>query len=442
MNSRRSLFIVIFLSSITLMSSFAVIIGGNSSQYSVNNSAPSTPYSTSSTLETITFLETGLLPGTNWSVTITNSTQNAVLGGGISLASYSSQIYFKTRPGTYNAEFYASGPYVIPYTISFEVGTKSYTVKVPFTDLYNVQVTAKGLPGNVTLGISLSGSFKQNYLNSYYENGYAFSEDHVSTYAVNGTYKVLVGETLSNGANLFGYAGNVTVNNSALNIVVDFHKLVLNETGLPAYLYWGFHGQLMQYFNGSYYPPDTLYPGLNRSVTVYVPTGSTFLQPVARGYYNPGFYVNITKGNTSRVVSFQKEYPVTFVSNLQALPIGTEWAVNGLPYTFDGSPANGSYQSIFTFDLPNGTYNLSAVLYGAFGYENINGVEYNIAYTYNISESTITVNGHGVNLTVTFVVTKTVVPSPPNIVLIFIIGLILISAGVFAVKLYRDRKKK
>lgn len=442
MNETLRQFLIVTVAVFMLSGSFSFVHVENSSQYSKSNSVAVTASTSASSLVTIGFLETGLLPGTQWSVSITNTTQNPATAHGISLSSYSSTIYFNTGPGTYNAQFSASGPYLMSTTYSFSVAVKSYTMIVPFTDLYNVQVTGKGLPANVSLGISLSGGFRQNYLNSYYQNGYTSMGNQTSRYAINGTYRVMVGETLSNGANLFGDVGNITVNNSAVNLVVDFHKLVLNETGLPENTSWGFAGQAMLLPNGSYFPPDRLYPGMNRSVTIYVPTGSTYLQPVAKGYYAPGLYANLTSGNASMEVHFQKEYPVTFVSNVQIMPMGNEWQINGVPYTFDGSPAKPSYGNALTFYLPNGTYHPTVSLPYFMSVEQINGVQYSMNYTYNFSQSNITVNGQAITVNVTFNITKTLIVTSQDWALYFT-GAIIVGGSVFsAAMLYRERKKK
>lgn len=326
---------------------------------------------------------------------------------GIFHSTTTSAIEFSLPPGSYNAQFYAYGPYVLSFNgYSFAVASKSYTLTVPFIEMFPVNVSAVGVPANMSLGISLSGNFRENYLNNNNGFGYFTSGSNVSALAVNGTYKVMFGETLPNGAKLLGNAGNVTVNGTGANLNVVFHKVSLTASGLPDNTSWGFHGQI--YALNSYYPTGKLLPGIQRNITLYLPTGSTFLKPVARGYYNSGFYVNLSHSNASLVVTFHKEYRVIMDSNFQVLPPGSYWGINGLPYTFDGSPSCYTSVPDLAFYEPNGTYRNLSVWGGPPNNTifSINGTDYYVSFTSSISSRNITVNGQEQTIYVFFNVTR------------------------------------
>lgn len=389
---------------------------------------------------TISFLETGLAPGTEWYVTIQTQAQVLSNSGGTTQSSTTDNISFKLGAGSYNANIVAPGPYVSPGTYGINVASKSYTLKAPFTDMFPVTVTGIGAPKNASLGISLNGDLRTNLLNSYGSNGYGSSEHTVTKLAVNGTYRVMFGESLPNGASLFGYVGNVTVNGTGTNLQVDFHQVNLTAVGLPDNVSWGFHGQID--LATGYYPPDQLLPGLARNTTIYLPTGSTFLQPVAKGYYSRGFYVNLTDSNASRVVEFEKEYPVYVNSNFQVFPYGSQWGVTGVPYTFDGSPYFAPYSPSFELYVPNGTYNMSVWVALSTNEVTVNGTYNYLSYTYNMNLSNLTVNGNAQTVHIFFNLSYTPVKNPEANIIPFIIGGIIIVALSIAGTAYYVNKGK
>ena len=144
-------------------------------------------------------------------------------------------------------------------------------------------------------------------------------------------------------------AGTVTVNGSAVRVVIGFVRVVyavtLTEVGLPSGTAWSVE------FNGT--TASTTGPSLTWSV----PNGSYPYRIVGvAGWATLGYAGTIPVNGSAVALTVpwtQVTYPV--VVTVEGLPNGTVWTllVNGRPVV--------SHNSTLTLDLPNGTYTLQVV---------------------------------------------------------------------------------
>ncbi|WP_390529129.1 hypothetical protein [Sulfurisphaera ohwakuensis] len=130
----------------------------------------------------VTFVETGLPPGTVWSVTFNGQEKSS--------SSSSSTITFNVTPGTYS---YSVGG-VSGYTVSEPTGVVTVTtsnviiniVFTPVPKLYNLTFTESGLPAGIVWSVTLNGTTKISTSNTI-----TFEvQSGIYSYQVNSTYYI------------------------------------------------------------------------------------------------------------------------------------------------------------------------------------------------------------------------------------------------------------
>lgn len=311
--------------------------------------------------EPVSFTETGLPAGTNWSVTLGNSTQS----------SFANTITFHEPNGAYafavgGVTGYGSSPGSGSVIVSGEAVERSVTFSELSSEWYPVTFTETGLPSGTEWWANESG------------HGTGGTSSTLSWTEPNGTF----GYTAATANKSYAATGGTySVSGRALSVGVTFSLLTYSLTFLQ----------------------DSLPPVTNWSVTVGGTTGAsnttTLTLPVANGTYaylvsvsNPSWQVasqsgNATvRGNTTIVLWFARAYTITITES--GLPSGSPWSVEvdgtlsaGLVVETPSTGTTVEYRfrsdsSTLSFSLPNGTYAYT-VAAGAAGWSpsNRSGVE-------------------------------------------------------------------
>jgi hypothetical protein len=298
----------------------------------------------------VTFAETGLPAGTNWSVTLNGTT----------LSSTNATVNFTEDNGTYGYSITPVAGYSTTYTGQVMVNGASITQDVTFTQVtYTVTFTETGLPTGTSWSITMNGVEESSSTASI-----VFTEP-------NGTYSYSI--TPIPGYST-AYTGEVTVNGASITQDVTFtlvtYTVTFAETGLPSGTSWSIT------MNGAEESSSTA------SIAFTEPNGtySYSITPI------PGYtttytgQVTVNGASITQDVTFvTAKYTVTFTET--GLPSGTNWSV-----TLNGLKESSSTASI-AFDEPNGT----------FGYSITPIAGYSTTYS-----GEVTVNGASITQDVTF----------------------------------------
>lgn len=276
----------------------------------------------------VSFTESGLPSGTNWSVTV-NGTSSFSVGPAIRFSLVNGSYFYTVAP--------VPGFVSTPTSGDLSVNGTILTVPVSFTRVilhYTVSFTELGLPAGTNWSVSVNGSTQGSNTTS------------ISFLLPNGNYPYSVGSSLGYGPS--PRSGTLTVLDGPVTQIVEFQLPVYNitfqEKGLPANTSWSValngsaatsRTSAIAFANGSAQPNGT-YPFHIDSLPGYVP------EPAAG---------NVIVNGSSRVVSVtfvQMTYSVTFSAT--NLPSPKNWSV-----TMDGT-TRYSTTATLQFFLPNGTY--------------------------------------------------------------------------------------
>ncbi len=278
----------------------------------------------------VSFRETGLPPGTTWSVTL----------GGVAGSSSSTSITFSLANGNYT---FTVGP-VSGYTVLPESGTvgvagSAVSVGVTFTPGAPVVSSFIAVPASVSVGgtavlevTASGGSGGLQYAYSGLPPG-CLSANTASlpcTPSAGGTYSIGVTVTDSLGRSASATT-TLTVGSGA--------SLTFAETGLPVGTEW------------SVTVGGSLASSSTATLTFYLPAAkySWVVGPVPdMSPKKPAGYVSLSASGTTVPVTFVHAYLVTFQET--GLAAGTAWSV-GLRGVTESSTL-----STLTFWTPNGTY--------------------------------------------------------------------------------------
>jgi len=234
----------------------------------------------------VLFYETGLPPGTNWSVNLSGSVEYAM----------TTTLGFQEPNGTYTFTV-GSVPGYTPDALSGSVSVQGAFAYVPLSwaanaSVYPIQFNETNLPGGTTWNVSLDGTVQRG-------NGTEFT-----FYEPDGTYAYVLGEAA--GWAPPSYVGSVRVNGASVFEDVSYTQLTYNvtftETGLP-------------------YPRPS---GNNWSVTV---NGVTLTSP------NPKLYTLEPNGTFSYRVGAEPGYSTTWQSWVTVHGSSVSVAVNFTPYS-------------------------------------------------------------------------------------------------------------
>jgi hypothetical protein len=321
----------------------------------------------------VTFEESGLPGGTQWSVSLESSTNSST----------STQVGFSENNGSYTYTVGAVdgfAPTLASGTVDV-VGTDA-NVSVTFTaaSTYGVTFQESGLPTGTYWSVELGGlSFVSN------TTTIPFSE-------LNGSQRYNV--AFFAGWTASPTTGKAKVVGAPLTVPIAFTAILqyaveVNESGLPVGTLWG-----VLLDGGSTYLENF---SASATVGFEVPNGTFFLQAGSgSAYYNTsalGDMVVVAGASASATFNFtgRAAYPVAFDET--GLPGGTGWEVTVNSGVYE---INSSAGASIGFVLPNGTYGF--VPGGAAGY-NVTPVN-----------GTLVVNGSGADVTINFTGPAVVAP--------------------------------
>ncbi|MGC8580496.1 MAG: protease pro-enzyme activation domain-containing protein, partial [bacterium] len=177
------------------------------------------------TLYTVTFTESGLPPGTTWSVTL----------GGTTKSSSTNTITFSEPNGTYTFSVgvisgYTASPSSGTITVNGANVNQGITFTQNVTKLYTITFTESGLPAGTKWYVNLSNG--QSFSST--TNTITFSEP-------NGTYSYTIATVNKNYAPNPS-SGTFTVNGNNVNVAITFnlvtYTVTFTESGLPAGTTW------------------------------------------------------------------------------------------------------------------------------------------------------------------------------------------------------------
>lgn len=433
-------FWVLLLGSVLAVGAFVVPFSGVISAHAPflsdshgSTGAPSNPWgnnssshwgSNRSTYE-VSFTETGLPAGTNWTVLVTGGpgwvTPTSQLTASVAPAWHDHQtntsatatIGFQLANGSYRfgvlPAWNGSQAYVpSPRTGSVAVNGSNVSVAVVFAPfkLYTVSFSESGLPSGTFWSVSLArmpgwlpvgpvlGAVPM-ILQSVF-NGSTNSTVNFSL--PDGSYGFSVGN-VTNGSSVYvpsPATGNVSVNGSDVTVDISFshvttYTVSFTESGLPAGTNWSVQlaGASIGWLeNGSanatlnFTVPNGTdnfsVPNATSGTAVYVPTPSNGSVTVQGGAVT--VYVTFAR------LAF---YSLTFAES--GLPSGTAWFVH-LYNATAGCFHNGSTTTAVNFTVPNGTYDFSVSHARAGG----------TVYAPTPASGTVTISGANATVSVTF----------------------------------------
>jgi len=228
--------------------------------------------STSAQKYTVTFTESGLPTGTQWSVTLNGTTKTST----------NQSLVFNEPAGTYSYTVIPPTGYLAsPSKGSVTVSTSNVTVAIAFSQkTYSVTFTESGLPTGTQWSVTLNGTTK--------------SSTNTITFTVpNGEYNYSVASPIPvNGVEYVATepSGTVTVNNANVTVVVHYLPVSTTEK-LKVY------SEFVKYFYSGFNLPNRFFvaaPSINgnqpSSVTGYI-TGANVTLSFT---YNPssGYWVS------------------------------------------------------------------------------------------------------------------------------------------------------
>ena len=273
----------------------------------------------------VSFTETGLPSGTNWTVTVES----------VELASTGPTIVFLEANGTYSYQVGAIAGYTVSQNASGPVSVQGadLTFHVVFTPIpYQVSFIEHGLPGGSNWSVNLSGAVQSSTTNT------------IRFLVPNGSYAFFV--TSQSGYFASPAIGGLLVNGTAVVQYVNWSKysylVAFVANGLPSNTTWSvtFAGQTLS-TNGT--EIDFSGPNASYSYRLGVVPGYWTGAGTGRGS------VNVNGSNITVDLRFVPyTYPVTFRE--YSLSSGTNWTV-----TIAGGSLSTINSSLIV-QLPNGTY--------------------------------------------------------------------------------------
>ncbi len=284
----------------------------------------------------VLFVESGLPPGTNWSVTL-NGTEEWSLNNSIS---------FQEVNGSYSFTVGREPGYVSsPSTGTISVNGAGATLNVSFEQnismnsgkAYAVTFVESGLPPGTNWSVTLNGTSLSSSVADI-----VFGE-------LNGTYEYTVGYL--KGYHATSYSGTVTVNGTAQNVSINWksgnasvYTVTFVEFGLPSGTEWSLR------MNG------VLKSSTTSSIVFEEPNGTYFYAiSQLRNFTSlpQGGSLVVSGQGTGVSVSWspgtRSAYEVTFVE--EGLPFGALWRIN-----LSGGIGFSSTNTAILFVVPNGTY--------------------------------------------------------------------------------------
>jgi hypothetical protein len=326
-------------------SSGTTVVDGDDIEIAVNFTAVLYP---------VTFTETGLPKGTDWSVTLNGTIEEST----------AASIAFTEPNGTYSFTVGRVAGWVLyDYSGTVNVSGTAATVVVSWVRLtYSVTFTETGLPSATVWYLNVSG-----------EPSVTSKTDTATIDLGNGTYSYSINSSNPRFA-AFPWNGSFTVAGTSLSKSVNFsaiYAVTFTEMGLPAGTHWSVT------LNGSTHAstsPTLSFMERNDSYQFSV-------GPVAGYGANPSVgYVTVSGAPVSVVLTFSAVYTLLFSET--TLPSGTNWSVSltgaASAVILIGSLSSGSVTSTrwsngassIDFQVSNGSYSYTIA---APGHSNVTG---------------------------------------------------------------------
>lgn len=305
-----------------------------------------------SELYAVTFMETGLLSGTTWSLNLSGSSVSA---------DWNSNITFSLPNGTYSFIVPATSGFVSsPGSGHIIVKGSSITVKVNFsTTSHIIDFISLGLPTGMVWMVHINGVMEET-------NGTSLSYS-----AITGTYNYYI-------SSVSGFHPDIpsgTIHVSSSNITVNvtwlpyLYEVNFTESGLPSGSAWSIYLSNNVYLNSS-----------QSNVTAELQNGTysyTFASADSNWTGSSGTFEVSGKNIQLNLDFVPVLYRVNFTET--GLNSGTYWSV-----MVSGYESVGTYESSTHLYLHNGTYSYSA--------ETSNVTFQTVSGQFTINGSNITVN--------------------------------------------------
>ncbi len=366
----------------------------------------------------VTFAETGLPTGANWSVTAAGTTY---------LSAFTT-VRFDQSNGTYPFQvgdvvglFYPS-----PQSGMFTVAGVPLTVSISFqaaAGLYTVEFSESGLPAATSWEVSVNGSSA------------AATAATINFTEPNGTYDYAVGAVagyLAGSPN-----GTLTVAGSAVAISVTFapgstsvYAVEFSEGGLPAGTVWGVTIGAGSPLLGNSSSLIASEPNGSYSYTVVSVAGYT-ATPTGGSFTVAGAFQSI---DIAFAASNATPARYSVVIEETGLPANTTWTATASALSGGSTVSNSTNATVLVLALANGTWSLSVeTSTGQFG---------------SLTEANLTIQGSAPTAVIATFAPSSPAPAPPSDetpIVIFetlVIGMGLGAATVAVVLLVRRRQKE
>ena len=292
-------------------------------------------------LYNVTFVENGLPPGTNWSVTLNGTT----------LSSTSNAITFTEPNGTYS--YYigsVSGYTVSPSSGSITVNGKNIKQNITFMPVkvvsnYTVTFTESGLSSETLWSVTLNGTTESSI------------KDTITFKVPNGTYSYSIGSI--SGYTVSPQSGTVTVKDANVSVSITFtqikYSIIFKENGLPSGTLWFIK------LNG------TTHNSTTNTITITEPNGSysyTIETPISGG---TGIQYVLSQSTGTLTVNgadininvpYTTQYYLTMIaspSNGGTVSPSSGWYNAGSSVTIDAI-SNSNFEFVSWSGTGNGSY--------------------------------------------------------------------------------------
>lgn len=334
-----------------------------------------------STSYPVTFVESGLPPGTAWSIETSGQQSSGTING---------DNYTMNLPnGTYTYAAMSSNSSFKAYGgASFTVNGAAVSKDVTFLRVYQVHFISYDIPTSQTWYLNLSNgdSYKSTSTLFFQPASVPMETTEVSFSVPNGTYYYTIATVDKNyepngttplifvepaGVTGSSSSGSFTIAGADLYELVNFSyafKTTFTESGLPVGTPW-----YVNLSNGQ------LLTSTTDTITSYLPNGTySYSAATSDKTYSPekGYGTfTVNNSSASESVSFKQIlYKVSIAES--GLPAGTAWYINGTDVS-----GNSTSQDL-AFELPNGTYTFRAT--------NLS------SYYASVFQFTVTIDGHNV----------------------------------------------
>jgi thermopsin len=331
---------------------------------------PITYRSTSTTTYAVVFSETGLLTGTNWSVTLNS----------VSRSSTGLTIGFMELNGSYSWTLSNLTGYLgSPASGSITVDGSALHRDVAFTSTtvtYTVAFIESGLPTGTLWSVTLGFTTNQS------------REPVIDFNVTPQVYGYVVGSV--NGYTASPSSASVPVVSANATVLITFSKLVtgeyavtFSETGLATGTNWSVAlGSTTKTSNGS----TVVFTELNDSYSFAIPSVAGYTVSPSSGV------IEVEGASVSKLVKFVSVAPGRFALTFteSGLPAGSNWSV-----TIGGVTESSGGGGVVSFQEPNNTYTYQ--------------VDAVVGYSSTPDSGTVVVAGAGLNVGIVF----TEVPGSP-----------------------------